>query len=150
MNPNQAFSEWGKAAMHNAFWLASSLRHNLVGSLHLLWSVARDERSTASRVLGGAGLDHPLIQDWIERYGQSASAGPMPMMSLSPEGQKVVELAQAQARKLGHAQVEPEHLLLAMMELPDCGAVRLLDSTGVDRSRIHFELFSPNDWLLDA
>ena len=25
-----------------------------------------------------------------------------------------------------------------------------LAERGVDRSRIHFELFSPNDWLLDA
>lgn len=58
---------------------------------------------------------------------------------------------------------EPELMDLSATEFPDnadfylCGgtgflqAVRdQLEGRGIERSRVHFELFSPNDWLLDA
>ena len=58
---------------------------------------------------------------------------------------------------------EPDLMNLADTELPEgaqyylCGgngflqAVRdQLSNRGIDRNNVHFELFSPNDWLLDA
>lgn len=63
----------------------------------------------------------------------------------------------------GRTWYEPELMDLSGIELPEsadfylCGgngflqAVRgQLERRGIDRSRVHFELFSPNDWLLDA
>jgi ATP-dependent Clp protease ATP-binding subunit ClpC len=48
------------------------------------------------------------------------------------QSRRTVVLAQEECRRLGHAQIDPEHLLLALLMQDDAMATRLLINFGVD------------------
>jgi ATP-dependent Clp protease ATP-binding subunit ClpC len=48
------------------------------------------------------------------------------------ESRRLIVLAQEECRRLGHDHIDPEHLLLAMLRLPEAMATRLLSEFGVD------------------
>lgn len=73
------------------------------------------------------------------------------------------EAAAALAEGRSRTWYEPELMNLSEVDLPAdadyylCGANPFLQAiraqlteTGIDKSRVHFELFSPNDWLVDG
>jgi len=45
---------------------------------------------------------------------------------------RVLMLAQEEATRLNHNAIGTEHLLLGLVDLPDCGAARVLANLGVD------------------
>ena len=126
------FTEQSKLAIRGAFALASELFHGVVGSEHILWSLARDEKSAAAKALRDFGLDQALIREVIEKYDGSLGPSESRMLSLTPEANRIIELAEAQAKRLGHKKVEPEHMLLGMLQERGCVATKLITSTGAE------------------
>ena len=136
------FSEQARVIVQNAFRLASELGHGFVGSEHILWSLSRGESGSAAKVLKDTGLDHGLIRDLIEKYDGVAKSGERRMLNLTADAERVVELAEAQAKKLSHKQVEPEHLLLGVLQEKDCVAAKIIVSTGVEPERMTADLLA--------
>lgn len=136
----ELLSNLTKMTINNGFRLAAQLNHGFVGSEHLLWSLSRDD-TAAARVLQNAGLDHELIRDLIEQYDR-ANSGEGQMLALTPEAARVFELAEAQAKRLSHRLIEPEHLLLGILQERECAASKLIASTGAEPDRIVGDLLA--------
>jgi ATP-dependent Clp protease ATP-binding subunit ClpC len=59
--------------------------------------------------------------------GEHATAG----LQLAEQTKRVIELAVDEAKRLGHQYIGTEHLLLAMMRLPDSVGVAVLESLNI-------------------
>jgi ATP-dependent Clp protease ATP-binding subunit ClpB len=65
--------------------------------------------------------------------------------SLTQKSQEALQEAQGIATRMGHTEVDGEHLLLALIEQPDGLVPRLLDQTGADTAALRADLQSELD-----
>ena len=136
MMSKENYTEAVRHLFHQAFRLAAEMRHKFVGSEHLLWGLARGEHHMAARVLQEAGLTQELVRALIERHNGMGDMTNEHVRGMTAEAGHVIEQAEVQAKKLNHKQVEPEHLLLSMLQEPDCDAAKLMAATGIELGQI--------------
>ncbi|MFV0393939.1 MAG: AAA family ATPase, partial [Coprobacillaceae bacterium] len=148
MNMNN-LSEQASMANQFAFTYASDKGFQFVGSEHILWGLTQID-STACKVLDLAGIDGILIDDIIHKYDQTPKKGVM-VLNITKECDRIFELAEAQADKLHHKYIEPEHILLAMILENGSAASQLLLSTGVNIEIIREDIIKRmgKDWPLE-
>ena len=80
---------------------AERMRHNYIGTEHLLLGLIREEGGVAGRVLRELGLEADRVQEIVERLtGTGQYSGGK--LDLSPGTQQVLELAVEEARRMGH------------------------------------------------
>ncbi|MBN2436678.1 MAG: ATP-dependent Clp protease ATP-binding subunit [Spirochaetes bacterium] len=54
-------------------------------------------------------------------------------MDYSLNAKKIInELAQGEGRRINSSLLEPEHILLAMLKIPDCGAMKIMNRLGIN------------------
>ena len=140
MNRERFSAVTGKIIRH-ALEYASKLGAGFAGSEHILYSIADGVKSAAKTALSSAGIDAALINDLINRYNKTAGEGGVMTVTLTPEAARVMELAEGQADKLRHESIEPEHILLGMLQEKGCAAAKLIHSTGAEPDAIAADLF---------
>ena len=138
MNGNDRFTERAKTAFNKAQEAAEALGHSYVGSEHLLLGICREDQGQGARVLKKNGLSDGLLSELVERYVGRGAPG-TPVQGLSPRAKRIIELAIADAGRLGHSFVGTEHLLLGILREPDSAGARLIASTGLDLNRLYTE-----------
>jgi ATP-dependent Clp protease ATP-binding subunit ClpA len=113
---------------------ASGLRHEYVGTEHILLAILHEGEGVAATVLYNLGAQPDSIRasvlDVLKRGKASRFTGPdLPYTS---RAKKVLELAMTEARELSHSYVGTEHLLLGVLrEEKGIGAQALVDA-GLD------------------
>jgi ATP-dependent Clp protease ATP-binding subunit ClpC len=111
------------------------MRHNYIGTEHLLLGLIREEGGVAGRVLRELGLESNRVQEIIERLtetGQSSGG----KLDLSPGTQQALEYAVDEARRMGHHYVGTEHLLLGLVRLGEGIAMDVLRKLGITPEQI--------------
>ncbi len=114
---------------------AERLRHNYIGTEHLLLGLIREEGGVAARVLRELGLEADRVEEIVERLtgaGQHESG----KIDLSPGTQQVLEFAFEEARRLGNHYVSTEHLLLGLVRYGEGIALNVLRKLGVTPEQI--------------
>ncbi|MCW5878148.1 MAG: ATP-dependent Clp protease ATP-binding subunit [Anaerolineales bacterium] len=115
---------------------AERMRHNYIGTEHLLLGLIREEGGVAARVLRELGLEAARVEEIVERLtgaGQHESGG---KIDLSPGTQQVLEFAFEEARRLGNHYVSTEHLLLGLVRYGEGIALNVLRKLGVSPEQI--------------
>jgi ATP-dependent Clp protease ATP-binding subunit ClpA len=110
---------------------ARLLRHNAIGTEHLLLGILRDDVGNGGRALRRLGLTAAQVQEQVGQMlpgGQPATAGQIPF---TPRAQRVLGRADAESLSLGHQGVGTEHLLLALAREGEGIAMRVLSEHGV-------------------
>jgi ATP-dependent Clp protease ATP-binding subunit ClpC len=114
---------------------AERLRHNYIGTEHLLLGLIREEGGVAARVLRELGLEAPRVEEIVERLtGAGQHEGGK--IDLSPGTQQVLEFAFEEARRLGNHYVSTEHLLLGLVRYGEGIALNVLRKLGVSPEQI--------------
>jgi ATP-dependent Clp protease ATP-binding subunit ClpC len=114
---------------------AERLRHNYIGTEHLLLGLIREEGGVAARVLRELGLEIQRVEQFVERLappGKKSSAN----IDLSPGTQQVLQFAFDEAQKLGSSYVSTEHLLLGLIRYNEGIALNVLRKLGVNPEQI--------------
>ena len=135
MSSMERFTQRARRVLSLAHQEAERMRHNYIGTEHLLLGLMREDGGVAGQVFRDLGLEVERVQEIIERMtgiGQYSSARP----ELSPGTQKVLELAVEEARKLGHHYIGVEHLLLGLATYNDGVAIAALAKMGVTPEQI--------------
>ncbi len=114
---------------------AERMRHEYIGTEHLLLGLIREEGGVAGRVLRDLGLDPRKVEDLVERLTRSGDRS-TERLELSPGTKKVLELAVDEARRLGHHYIGTEHLLLGLVRQPEGVAIDVLKRLGVSPEEI--------------
>jgi ATP-dependent Clp protease ATP-binding subunit ClpC len=94
---------------------ARALRHNYIGTEHLLLGLLREQRGLAARVLGSLAITSEEARAQLVRIvgqGDEVVTGQIPFTA---RAKKVLELALREALSLGHDYIGTEHLLLGLL-----------------------------------
>ena len=133
------FTKKAQKVLRDAGKVAQELGHNYVGTEHLLVALIRNP-GVASEVLKANGVEEQKILDLID---ESISAQSSVLVAdegeFTPRTQKVLEIAQEEASRMGIADAGTEHLLIALLKESDCIAVRLLNTKGVNVQKLYVE-----------
>jgi ATP-dependent Clp protease ATP-binding subunit ClpC len=119
---------------------ARALKHNYMGTEHLLLGLLREEQGLAARVLASFEITLDRVRAEIVRIvgrGDEVTGGPMP---LTPRTKKVLELSLREAISLGHKYIGTEHILLGLARENEGVAMRILLDSGADAEKVRNEV----------
>lgn len=135
MSGMERFTQRARRVLSLAHQEAERMRHNYIGTEHLLLGLIREEGGVAGRVLRELGLEADRVQEIVERLtGPGQSRGGK--LDLSPGTQQVLEYAVDEARRLGHHYIGTEHLLLGLVQHGEGIAMDVLRKMGVSAEQI--------------
>jgi ATP-dependent Clp protease ATP-binding subunit ClpC len=146
MEAINAFTPRAQQALALAREEADRLNHNFVGTEHILLGLIAVGQGVAVNVLKKLGLDLEQVRAAVEKM---AGAGPGEKVSgnipYTPRVKNVVSLAAKEAKKLNHAYVGTEHILLGLLREEDGVAGRVLKNYGVDAEKTRLEILKDLD-----
>ena len=128
---NEKFTQRAETAIEAARSAAGELGHAYIGTEHLLLGILEEEDGLGAHILRRQGLEREHLRRVIARETGLGCPG-APGLGLTPNARAALEQAAAEARALCHGCIGTEHLLLGLLRLPDCGAVRALRGAGID------------------
>jgi ATP-dependent Clp protease ATP-binding subunit ClpC len=113
---------------------AQRLKHEYVGTEHILLGLIREGEGVAAAVLQNLSVDLDEIQQKIEETVKkgNAAAATGPDLPYTSRAKKVLELAMGEARDLSHGYVGTEHLLLGLLREEKGIAAQVLSDAGVN------------------
>jgi ATP-dependent Clp protease ATP-binding subunit ClpC len=115
---------------------ARMLNHNYIGTEHLLLGLMHEGEGVAAKALESLGISLDAVRRQVEEIigqGQQAPSGHIPF---TPRAKKVLELADREARALGHNYIDTEHILLGLIREGDGVAAQVLVKLGADLNRV--------------
>src|SRR5437868_3297436 len=118
---------------------ARALKHNYIGTEHILLGLLREEEGLAARVLESLHITVEEVRAQVARIvgqGDEVTTGQIPF---TPRAQKVLELALREALSLGHNYIGTEHILLGLIRKNESVAARILldyDADGEVRDEV--------------
>ena len=135
------YTKKAKKAMDLAAKTSKVMHHNYIGTEHILVGLLREQTGVAAKVLLDAGVEEEKLTELIEDLiAPSASVAVAEPDGYSPRTEKVLENAEKEAERFRCSEVGTEHLLLALIKETDCAAVRLLNTLGINLSKLHVEV----------
>ena len=120
---------------------ARLLRHNYIGTEHILLGLLREEEGIAARVLESLDVTVEEVRAQVARIvgqGDEVTTGQIPF---TPRAKKVLELSLREAMNLGHGYIGTEHVLLGLLREGEGVAVRILVELA-DREDIRSEVLN--------
>ena len=110
---------------------AIRLKHKEIGTEHILLGLIREGGGIAAKALEAINISPQMIESGIEELVGKGTEEVGPIVHYTPRAKKVIELSLDESRKLGHAYVGTEHILLALIREGEGIAARVLANTGV-------------------
>ena len=132
------FTERAKRALALAHEAAAAMGQGSIGTEHILCGIVRENGGAAAQVLRANGIDDQLVSDAVEKY--SGRGADTEVQGLTPRAKRLLELASAEAQRLGHGFVGTEHLLIAILRDKDSSAAGILKAVGADAAKIYGEI----------
>ena len=135
------YTDKAKKALDIANRLSKSMHYNYVGTEHILAGLLKEGTGVASEVLAANGVELSKLLQMIEEL-ISTSDGTMvaEREGYSPRTQHVLAMAEEEAHRLGYESIGTEHILLAMVKEGDSAASRLLNTMGVNHSKLFMDI----------
>jgi ATP-dependent Clp protease ATP-binding subunit ClpC len=136
----ERFSDRARQVVVDAQDEARTLKHNYIGTEHLLLGLLTESDGASRRALDtlGVRLEETRAQvAQIIGQGDEVTTGQIPF---TPRAKKVLELALREALFLGHDYIGSEHILLGIVRVNDGVAPRILLDYGADADRIRDEV----------
>ena len=113
---------------------ARALKHNYIGTEHLLLGLIREGEGVAAKALAAKGVELDAARSQIEEMIGKGSASPTGHIPFTPHARQVVELSLREALQLGHSYIGTEHLLLGLIREGEGVGTQVLIKMGVDVS----------------
>ena len=115
---------------------ARNLKHNYLGTEHILLGLIREGEGVAAKALEALGITLDDVRAQVIEIigeGQEPPSGHIPF---TPRAKKVIEYAMREGLQLGHSYIGTEHLLLGLTREPDGVAAQVLTKLGSDMPRV--------------
>ena len=116
---------------------AGRLKHNYIGTEHLLLGLVGEKDGVAAKALDRLGISLPAVRSEVEEIiGVGTTALPPGEPPMTPRTRKVLDLSVREAAHLGHNYVGTEHLLLGLVREGEGVAAQVLAKLGADLALI--------------
>ena len=111
---------------------ARLLKHNYIGTEHVLLGLITDPDTVSTKALASHGMDvNALRQSVIAVIGEGTEA-PSGRIPFTPRAKRVLELSLSESLQMGHNYIGSEHILLGLIREGDGVAAQVLTQLGVD------------------
>ena len=121
---------------------ARTLKHNYIGTEHILLGLLREQEGLAARVLDSLDITVEEVRAQVARIvgqGDEVATGQIPF---TPRAKKVLELALREGLSLGQTYIGTEHILLGLVRENEGVAARILLDFDADAEKIRNEIIS--------
>jgi ATP-dependent Clp protease ATP-binding subunit ClpC len=119
---------------------ARTLRHDHIGTEHLLLGVLAQTGEVGAQALGALGVTLGEARAQVMRIVGLPDGPSPPQLPITPPARHALAGALREAIELGRTTPGPEHVLLALLRERDGVAVRVLLGAGVDPRRLREEV----------
>ncbi len=138
---NEMFTELARKAIEYARDEAARLRHDYIGTEHLLLGLIKLGDGRAAEVVANLGIDLGDLKGSIEEVVQP-SGGTMTMgqLPLTARAKKTLEVSGQEARALKSKDIDTEHILLALLKDEEGVAAQVLSMYEIDYKEVYEEL----------
>src|SRR5918994_1070382 len=136
----ERFTERARQVVVLAQEEARTLKHNYIGTEHILLGLLREEEGLAARVLESLDITVERVRAQVVRIvgsGEEVTSGQIPF---TPRAKKGLELALREALSLGHNYIGTEHILLGLVRENEGVAARILLDFDADSEKIRNEV----------
>ncbi|WP_347031273.1 ATP-dependent Clp protease ATP-binding subunit [Brevibacterium paucivorans] len=119
---------------------AKLLKHNYIGTEHILLGLIHEGEGIAAKALEGMDISLEGVREQVVDIigeGQQAPTGHIPF---TPRAKKVLELSLREALQLGHTYIGTEHILLGLIREGEGVAAQVLVKLGADLGRVRQEV----------
>jgi ATP-dependent Clp protease ATP-binding subunit ClpC len=122
----ERFTERARQVVVLAQEEARTLKHNYIGTEHILLGLLREEKGLAARVLETLDITVERVRAQVVAIvgsGEEVTSGQIPF---TPRAKKVLEMALREALSIGHNYIGTEHILLGLVRENEGVAARIL------------------------
>ncbi|MCH9031268.1 MAG: ATP-dependent Clp protease ATP-binding subunit [candidate division Zixibacteria bacterium] len=138
---NEMFTEMARKAIEYARDEAARLRHDYIGTEHLLLGLIRLGEGRAVEIIANLGLDlmdlKASIEEVVQPSGGTMTIGQLP---LTARAKKTLEVSGQEARALKSKDIDTEHILLALLKDEEGIAAQVLSMFEIDYKEAYEEL----------
>lgn len=136
------FTQKANDVLNLAMKAAENFGHTYIGSEHILIGVLKENTSYGAQLLSEKGVTLENIEELIKESTGVGNPTALSPNDFTPTAKRVLEVSFQLARGMRNSFVGTEHLLLALLRESDSGAVKLLNTCGVDAESFTEELVS--------
>jgi ATP-dependent Clp protease ATP-binding subunit ClpC len=119
---------------------ARTLKHNYIGTEHILLGLLREEEGLAARVLESLDITVEEVRAQVVELvglGEGVGTGQIPF---TPRAKAVLESALREALSIGHNYIATEHILLGLVREREGVATEILLAFDADAEKIRNEI----------
>ena len=132
----ERFSDRARRSVVLAQEEARGMRHNYIGTEHILLGLLAEEQGIAGRVLRSFGVELDTVRSEVLSVSAEGSSSPAGHIPFTPRAKKVLELSLREALQLGHSYIGTEHILLGVLREGEGVATQVLVKLGADPVKI--------------
>lgn len=132
----KGFTEKANKALNLAIKSAEEMRHNYVGTEHILYGLVKEGSGVAATALNECGVTEDALREKLESINGTMSLVELTPDDFTPRTKRVLRAAVIISSKTGYTYVGTEHLLLAILSESDSYAVAFLEELGVSVERL--------------
>jgi ATP-dependent Clp protease ATP-binding subunit ClpA len=135
----ERFTERARQVVVLAQEEARALKHNYIGTEHILLGLLREQEGVAARVLASFDITVERARAQVVRIvsaGEEVTSGQIPF---TPRAKQVLELALREMLSLGHNDIGTEHILLGLTRVHEGVAMRVLLAFDADAEKVRDE-----------
>ena len=122
------FTPRARETLRLAAVAAKEMKHDHIGTSHILLGLLQEEKGLAAEVLRAFKLDPGDVRSEVHRLNPPSGTS---TRQLSARARAALLLAQSEARQLGHTYIGTEHVLLGLTRSPSGGAAAVLSGRGL-------------------
>jgi mannose-6-phosphate isomerase-like protein (cupin superfamily) len=129
-------TERSRTAVSLAKAEAQRMRHDFIGTEHLLLGLILEGSGQAAKTLQDLGIDREWAREEAARLVNPGSAPVVhERLPLTPRLRQAIENAHSAARNLGHDFLGTEHLLLGLLDVPGV-AMQIITNRGLTSAQV--------------
>jgi len=115
---------------------ARMLKHNRIGTEHILLGLIQVDDGVAAESLESLGISLAAVREQVEEIIGHGRWAPPVNIPYAPQAKKVLDMSLREALALGHHTIGTEHILLGLIREGESPAAQVLATLGADLSRV--------------
>ncbi|HOQ67483.1 MAG TPA: ATP-dependent Clp protease ATP-binding subunit [Candidatus Atribacteria bacterium] len=120
---------------------AVRLKHNHIGTEHLLLGLLREREGVAAKILDSFDITMDLVRAELDNFTDQKEYTSSREVAFTPRAKRVLELALDETRRLGHNYVGTEHILLGILREGEGIGAQILQRLGLDLEMARAKLY---------
>jgi ATP-dependent Clp protease ATP-binding subunit ClpA len=128
----QRFTDQARRVVTLAQEEARMLRHNRIGTEHILLGLIQVDDGIAAASLEALGISRSAVREQIEEIIGTGRWAPPVNIPYAPQAKRVLDMSLREALALGHHTIGTEHILLGLIRDGENPAARVLASLGAE------------------